>query len=85
MAKSQESPTRAADAKAALTSNSSLQPAITWLRQNTAMSRLSDLEINEVIRDAKNSGLFVITCPPSSGRCSVPRNTTPWLRRSRPS
>jgi hypothetical protein len=60
MAKSQESATRANDAKTATTSNASLATAITWLRLNTAMSRLTDLEINETIRDAVSSGLFTI-------------------------
>jgi hypothetical protein len=52
MAISQESKTRDADPKAALTANANLGPAIAWLRQHTPMSRLTDLEINEVIRDA---------------------------------
>lgn len=60
MAKSQESSTRANDAKNATTSNANLGLAISWLRQNTAMSRLTDLEINEAIRDAVASGLITM-------------------------
>jgi hypothetical protein len=60
MAKAFESATRFNDSKTATTSNASLATAIVWLRQNTAMARLSDLEINETIRDAVSSGLFTI-------------------------
>jgi hypothetical protein len=57
----QFSATRLADFATAETNNSHLAPAILWLKNNTPLARLSDLEIWETIANAVTNGTFVIT------------------------
>jgi hypothetical protein len=56
MSKAMESSTRLSDYKTSLSGNASLVAAVAWLKANTAMSRLSDVEITEAIKDAVNVG-----------------------------
>jgi hypothetical protein len=58
MSISQESSTRIADYKTALGNNASLGTAILWLRQHTPASRLTDMEVSEIIRDATAAGVM---------------------------
>ena len=58
---SEFSTTRAADFATAETNNSHLGPAIAWLRANTPLVRLSDLETYETILNATANGGFTIT------------------------
>jgi hypothetical protein len=55
---SQESATRLADYHTALSNNASLGTAILWLRQHTPASRLTDMEVSEIIRDATAAGVM---------------------------
>jgi hypothetical protein len=57
---SEFSTTRASDKATAISANSSIQTAISWLRSNTQFSRLSDLEVFEVIQWLLNNN-FTIT------------------------
>ena len=56
MSKAMESTSRLSDYRTSLSGNSSLAAAVAWLKANTAMNRLSDVEILEVIKDAVNVG-----------------------------
>jgi hypothetical protein len=56
MSKAMESATRLSDYKTSLSGNASLVAAVAWLRANTAMSRLTDVEVTEAIKDAVNVG-----------------------------
>ncbi|VIO73894.1 hypothetical protein [Bradyrhizobium ivorense] len=58
---SQFSTTRIADHSGAVSSNAYLAPAIAWLRANTAMNRLSDLEIYEALSLATTKGGFAFS------------------------
>jgi len=58
MSVAQESSTRKADFAAANTANPSLLLAIEWLQKNTPMSRMTQLEISETIRDAVSAGVM---------------------------
>lgn len=55
------STTRLADFATAQTNNVHLAPAITWLKANTPLGRLSDLEVWELLANAVTNGTFVIT------------------------
>jgi hypothetical protein len=52
----QESSTRLSDYRTSLSGNASLAAAVAWLRAHTAMSRLTDVEVTEAIKDAVNAG-----------------------------
>jgi hypothetical protein len=58
---SQFSTTRLSDKTTANTANTYLPQAVHWLRSNTALSRLSDLEVYEAIALAVSSGNFTIS------------------------
>lgn len=55
------STTRLADFATAETNNAHLAPAVAWLQSNTAMGRLTSLEVWEALQSATSSGGFVIT------------------------
>lgn len=55
----QFSTTRVSDKATAITSNAQLQPAMTWLRVNTPMSRLTELEVYEILQAIAASGSWV--------------------------
>ena len=58
---SEFSTTRLADFATAETNNAHLGPAIAWLKSNTPLVRLSDIELYETIQNAVTNGTFVIT------------------------
>ena len=58
---SEFSTTRLADAATAYAANAHLEPAMLWLRNNTPLGRLSELELYEAIANAVTNGTFVIT------------------------
>lgn len=58
---SEFSTTRIADMQTAVAGNSHLAPAMLWLSNNTALSRISGLELYEAIANAVANGTFVIT------------------------
>lgn len=54
------SSTRAADKQTAITGNAQLQAAITWLRSNTDLGRMNELEVFEIIQAATANNNFKI-------------------------
>ena len=79
------STTRLADQATAYANNAHLAPAILWLKSNTPIGRLSDLEVYEAIVNATTNGGFAITVSSNSIPCpwhphrivSAPRRSTP--------
>jgi hypothetical protein len=55
------SATLAADFAAEVAAQTQLQPAITWLRSNTTLAKLTDIQIFLAIQSAISSGLWTIS------------------------
>jgi hypothetical protein len=61
MSAEQFSPTLAADFAAGIASQAQMGPAITWLRSNTTLGKLTDIQIWLALQSAIASGNFVIS------------------------